>query len=70
LSNIKTPYADATLNFAAKLEGFNRGLDRRRYGRMIDDQASRQSYEQVYQQGKENALNEHETGLKNRLSTM
>ena len=70
LSNIKTPYADATLNFAAKLEGFNRGLDRRRYGRMIDDQASRQSYEQVYQQGKENALNEHETGLKNRLSIM
>ncbi len=70
LANIKTPYADATLNFAAKLEGFNRGLDRRRQGRMIDDQASRQSYEQVYQQGKENALNEHETGLKNRLSIM
>lgn len=70
LANIKTPYADATLNFAAKLEGFNRGLDRRRYGRMVDDQTARQSYEQVYQQGKENALNEHETGLKNRLSIM
>lgn len=70
LANIKTPYADATLNFATKLETFNKGLDRIRQGRMIDNQASRQSYEQVQQQGKENALNEHETSLKNRLSNL
>ena len=70
LANIKTPYADATLNFATKLEAFNKGLDRIRQGRMIDNQASKQSYEQVWQQGKENALNEHETSLKNRLSNL